>query len=1056
MSERLRKEILAELDDAWLNINRNVPLAKPLDLLLTEDADEYYQRFVWLLTQPEYISFLCKSILNIDILPFQSLILQEMWKRKFPMFIATRGGGKCTSGNTKICTKYNNTTKIQNIYDLIGDVTPNTKINLEGYQILNEKGEWNNIEYGWNNGYSETIKIETKFGYSLEGTLDHPIRCVRNNNLEWIHLKDIKIGDYIPIDRNSSYFDNHQNGICPKLGYLFGVLVGDGGYTVRGKITITSMDDIIIKHCNLASKKYWNKVFRKTATKGKASDYTLCSVKIWDQLFQQYGFNFAECEKKDFPSCILSSNKKTIAAFIKGLMDTDGCLSSNKIEFCSKSSSLTKNLQFILTRFGIISKVKCRYNKKYNQHYYHLYIRGNNIDIYMKQIGFGLDRKRNKYLKKDRNTNSDIIPNSLIKCLESNKKNYTYKSLPDELKNEYTDQKYFYDPIVKIEKGFNQTFDIHCKDDHSFISNGIISHNSWLLSVYSMIRTILIPQRKVVIAGAAFRQSKILFDYMEKIWDGAPILRDMRGDRKDGPKAGVDQCNFWFNGGYARCLPVGSGDKIRGQRANDIIADEFQSQVIEIFENVIAGFGAVSASPVENVKHQAKLNRIKILMERHGEDYIKNIMGGFQLEEDNGIIPNQVIISGTAYYDFNHFAKYWKRWKKIITSKGDKSVLKEVFGGEPVPDGFDWKDYSVIRIPIGLIPKGFMEDAQIARAKATVHSGIYLMEYEACHSVDSKGFFKRSLIESCVTSDNNPVVTRNGEQNFEPLLKGNPKKQYVMGVDPASEQDNFSIIMIELNEDHNRVVYCWSINRKKHVQWVQEGLVKENNYYAYCAEKIRELTRKFNTVRISMDSQGGGVTISEFLHDPNYMKPNEKPIWPIIEENKEKDTDHNSGDHILELCNFAKYEWLREANHGLRKCFEDKELLFPRFDPILIGISINDDMINNRKLDTLEDCMMEIEELKNELCIIEVTTTVNGRDRWDVPEIKIGVGKKERMHKDRYSALLMANAGAKSFNIKPIELVFEYGGVAQSFGNTKGVEYIGPSWFTEGIKGVYD
>ena len=50
---------------------------------------------------------------------------------------------------------------------------------------------------------------------------------------------------------------------------------------------------------------------------------------------------------------------------------------------------------------------------------------------------------------------------------------------------------------------------------------------------------------------------------------------------------------------------LGDGQKIRGQRANDIIADEFASIPREIFENVVAGFAAVSADPVENVKRLA-------------------------------------------------------------------------------------------------------------------------------------------------------------------------------------------------------------------------------------------------------------------------------------------------------------------------------------------------------------------------------------------------------------------------------------------------------------------
>ena len=38
---------------------------------------------------------------------------------------------------------------------------------------------------------------------------------------------------------------------------------------------------------------------------------------------------------------------------------------------------------------------------------------------------------------------------------------------------------------------------------------------------------------------------------------------------------------------------------------------------------------------------------------------------------------NQAIISGTADYDFKHFASYWNRYKAIIESKGDNQKLIE-------------------------------------------------------------------------------------------------------------------------------------------------------------------------------------------------------------------------------------------------------------------------------------------------------------------------------------------------------------------------------------------
>ena len=117
---------------------------------------------------------------------------------------------------------------------------------------------------------------------------------------------------------------------------------------------------------------------------------------------------------------------------------------------------------------------------------------------------------------------------------------------------------------------------------------------SFILSLYAMIRALLIPGRKVVVVGAAFRQSKVLF----------------------GPRRDVDRCVMRINESRITCLPLGDGQKIRGQRANDIISDEFASIPRDIFETVVAGFAAVQADPIENVKKVAS----KKMAQEHGVD----------------------------------------------------------------------------------------------------------------------------------------------------------------------------------------------------------------------------------------------------------------------------------------------------------------------------------------------------------------------------------------------------------------------------------------------------
>ena len=202
---------------------------------------------------------------------------------------------------------------------------------------------------------------------------------------------------------------------------------------------------------------------------------------------------------------------------------------------------------------------------------------------------------------------------------------------------------------------------------------------------------------------------------------------------------------------------------------------------------------------------------------------------------------NQIVICGTAFYDFNHFSEYWMNWRQIILSRGEEWRLREIFGDDEIPSDFDWRHYSIIRVPYDLLPEGFMDASQVARSKATVHAGIYQMEFGACFSTDSQGFFKRSLIESCVVTKDNPITHPSGPVMFNPLLKGDPNCKYVFGIDPASEVDNFSIVVLEIHPDHRRIVHCWTTNRSRQKEQVKAGLANETDFYSHCARKIRDL-----------------------------------------------------------------------------------------------------------------------------------------------------------------------------------------------------------------------
>lgn len=527
---------------------------------------------------------------------------------------------------------------------------------------------------------------------------------------------------------------------------------------------------------------------------------------------------------------------------------------------------------------------------------------------------------------------------------------------------------------------------------------------SYCLALYCLLRILLLRNRNVIICGSGFRQSKIIFAYMEKIVKNSKILSSIITE--DDITHGNDGWRMTCGDSAALAIPIGSsGGSIRGLRANDILADEFSAQQVEIFETVIAGFASVASSPTEQAALAAKRMMAKVL--------------GFEMDEDNDAISgNQIIISGTAYYSFNHFSSYHDKYRKIIKTRGDKNKLREISGDDS--DLINHKDFCVIRLPVNLLPQGFMDESQIGRAKATINSGTFDMEYMACFSSDSNGFFKRTNIEQCVVKEGEDVVQPNGltiqakQAFFSCRVRGDKKKQYIMGVDPAMSLDNFSIIIIELNEHYRGVVYCWTTNKDDHLNKQKLGISTENNYYAYCARKIRNLLERFNIVQIAMDAQGGGKAVMETINDKNLVMPGELQILPMVNFEKPQETDMQHGLHIIDVVQFTREDWTSKANHGMKKDFEDKVLLFPFFDAISFAEAEFSNYDSDNE-DTITKCISEIEELKNELCTITVTSTpATNRERWDTPEYKTQNGKKGRLLKDRYSALLMANMTART------------------------------------------
>jgi hypothetical protein len=1037
-------------EDAWLRIGDTKTIVKSPDFfnpLMDRTAEEKSQlglRELRVMTDPAYLALAAKLLLNINLLPEQSVILEELWTKQFPMFIAARGWGKALHPDELV--------RVQHGWKTIKAIEKGDKVYGGDGKLCNVTGTTflqKNLNF---------YRITLRDGRTIDSCEDHQWKVWDHSrqNYRTVSTKDMinsyytnrKFGKSFGIEyryaipTNSPLIDEEPKD-CLIHPYIVGVLLGDGCF--RGsQITITSNDPEVADRFNSLLPNGYQLVKHKDKyTYGvKRTDKTVLPFK---KLCSILGFGHILSDEKFIPEQYKYGDTTQRLELLKGLMDTDGYSSKNSIEYYTVSPRLSADVLDLVRSLGI----SCRHSLKEAWYNGKRYKDCHRIRLYTKEPVFTLERKLS----------------------------YLVHPLSKQGVSKFT--KSFITNIEYIGKSDGYCIQVDSYD-HTYITKDyIVTHNSFLLAIYAMLRLLLTPCNedgsagcKIVIVGAAFRQSKIIFDYMDTLWHNSPIYRSLAGTgKKTGPSHDTDRWTMNINGNFAIAIPLGDGSKIRGLRATIVIADEFASISPTIYDTVVGGFGVVKSSPWEGVQDSYRRDAL----------IADDLWTPTQEEQFSNKLGNQSIVSGTADYGFKHFATYWKKHSTYIKSHGDINELKKALGdafNDEEAFKVNPKKYSVIRLPYELVPKGFMDEDVILRAKATVNSSIYAMEYGAVFVEDSDGYFKRSLIESCVANESTiegPHWAPWCPRVFDAVRRGTPGCHYVYGIDPASEADNFSIVVLEVHPNHQRVVYCWTTKRSDFIARKNAGLTDITDFNAYCARKIRDLMKVFPLAEghplgaaIGLDAQGGGISIMEALHDADKIRyaDKEQPIWPVIDPDKKNDYDLEAGLHVLEMVQFARADWTYAANTGMRKDLEDKVLLFPRFDPISLEMAFTDDGIRMEEykkkhgkelvlFDTLEDCVLEIEELKNELTCITHTVTgtgVGGRDRWDVPEVKLEGGKKGRIRKDRYSALLIANSIARSIARAPVPVEYDViGGFAKDMvaAPTFGDMYKGPAWFTD-------
>lgn len=557
------------------------------------------------------------ELLGVDFAPIQRLVFEDMWFKNYSIVIASRGLGKSQCVNSMCHFKQKGLVHLNEVLPKIPSYLKDGEDEILDYgrMIFTSEGYRSTKRLCLEKGINGK-RLRTVNGFENRGSNHHPVLTI-NSDGEFIYksLDKFVSGDPICICRGQMSFGD--NKIPDDDAYLIGLFIGDGSLAKGYNPGITTADDEIKDFC--VNYCITNNIDFRKADDSRTTNTSTIFFKDFKHFFEKYNIDRVLSYDKTVPFCIRTGTMEVQKAFLSGYFDADGTADSKSgnVSCCSVSKNLIQEIQMMLLNFGVVSKIrKKKTNSKFGKAYL-LDMFSDGSLIFSSLIGFYCKRKQaviDKYLELHDipNPNKDIIPfvknlcdniiydyrelngnckfDSNLPSLNSDfsgRKNLTYYSLSTflgrvcgalregyvlsensinglEKLHKIIDKHYYFDTVKSVEdwKGDCYDFEMEMEGEPNYFSNGFINHNTFMLGVLATLSCMLRPGYRVGLLSPVFRQSKLIFAEVEKMYAQSSILREACEKR---PTRGSDTCYLKFKsvGGmtpsFIEALPLGDG-----------------------------------------------------------------------------------------------------------------------------------------------------------------------------------------------------------------------------------------------------------------------------------------------------------------------------------------------------------------------------------------------------------------------------------------------------------------------------------------------------------------
>ncbi len=442
----------------------------------------------------------------------------------------------------------------------VGDLVATLDVPRGGALMTMGRVNWVSRRY-----FKPCIRIRSRQGHSAEVARTHPMRIWDG----WKEAGAVRCGDRLAVVRRSGEFG--EAAIPLERVRLTAYLLGDG--YIEKSPSFCSLPGVKLDEflSDLKSVGATYRIERSKKTKAVSVRIHKSVLSSWMEEDNLVG---ARSATKFVPSWVFALSKQDTALFLNRLWSTDGHVKRNNgskysIEYCSISKRLILEVQSLLWKFGIPSKIRVNWPALYKKRNifkpaYILRVETQvGIKTFLEEVG-ALGKSENiRSPAVDPNNNRDTYPieiNDLIKdIIASNvsaRKSLRVAGLRATLKYPLTAQKLtdyleyfeadagfdsllvaklrahlnpdiFWDSVESVQPlGELECVDFQVERTHNFVVGGFVTHNSTLLGNLAITYSCMVPAHRTLYVSPSATQTKVFsVDRIKEPLETSPILR---------------------------------------------------------------------------------------------------------------------------------------------------------------------------------------------------------------------------------------------------------------------------------------------------------------------------------------------------------------------------------------------------------------------------------------------------------------------------------------------------------------------------------------------------